>query len=329
MLKRVIFMLLALCLLTAAAFAAQENPFIGAWIVEEDGEEITFIFMENGVFTGNKAGVEIGRGTYTVGADNTGELTVDESGSYPISLSDDAITVMDGNDIMYIMTRADTVNAAADLPAAITGYWYNKYLDGYLEFEAGDRFLFSDALNFVYEFYAYDPQSGLGKLIIGNDEIAFWINQDGELCSEHYAGWFTYCGEWINKSSLDAAYANMEFAPNAFLEPNIPPLNVVGWRAGESISFESGYYKAGKYAVYFNYSREGDLPVIVSLSTNSGTELECSLPATGTWANYSGIYAGDIELTDDDSTIYIADIEANGDYVMNLRSIVLTMIEVQ
>ncbi|MDL2289462.1 DUF3137 domain-containing protein [Clostridia bacterium OttesenSCG-928-F22] len=124
--------------------------------------------------------------------------------------------------------------------------------------------------------------------------------------------------------------ADLSFAPNIIIEGH--PANLGGWKADNVVAFRFNVSKAGRYRITLHYSKDkklGDPSDVLIAATN--TSIAVPLPATGGgWAFYSEQSVGELELPLGEAILSIASSNPHGNknkYVMNLRSIRLTLID--
>ncbi|MDR1706002.1 MAG: TPM domain-containing protein [Clostridiales bacterium] len=125
---------------------------------------------------------------------------------------------------------------------------------------------------------------------------------------------------------LLAEDADLWQAPDVILEPDESPYNLGGWLNGNIVDFPLDVYEDGYYTVELEYSKdEADGPVSIIISTDTGSELEAMLnPTASGWSEYVTWSAGELCISQDDTTLSIEAEDGDADgYVMNLRSVKL------
>jgi hypothetical protein len=128
---------------------------------------------------------------------------------------------------------------------------------------------------------------------------------------------------------LSAVDADLSEAPEVIVE-NSPP-NLGGWHGDTVVTFHFDVEAAGEYKVALNYSKPGygdpaDLKVTVGEES-----FIAPLPATGSeWSNYVEHEFCTATLLAGKTTLIIESTEPrSGNYVMNLRSVTLSFLDVK
>ena len=103
--------------------------------------------------------------------------------------------------------------------------------------------------------------------------------------------------------------------------------NIGMFTEGQAIVFNVDVQAAGEYGITFNYSANIGSGGGTVLMTVNGTEYEHAFEPTGSWTTYQYEDAGTIELQAGENEIRISDKEITGNYLINIREIVLEKIE--
>lgn len=179
-------------------------------------------------------------------------------------------------------------------------------------------------------FWAYVLEDGLGLLVLYMTDTeayipwadAFSITPDAEDRTP-----FPEEKE-LMRYSFSAEEADLSAAPDVILEPDSPPYNLGGWKAGNTVAFPVSAATSAYYDVYLEYAREGSAGgVDLLITADNGDYINTRLEATGEdndWSLYELVYAGMLYITPDDPAVLLQAADPDtGEYVINLRSIYL------
>ena len=133
--------------------------------------------------------------------------------------------------------------------------------------------------------------------------------------------------------TLLADDADCSEAQGLVLEPDTPPRNLGGWRqdGGHVVKFVFSVEKEGSYRVAILSSRDqaGDAVVLVNAGEEENQRAEIPIKSTGGWGHYKTFASGSpLFLPAGEATLRVETGDPDqGDYLMNLRSITLTLEE--
>ena len=166
--------------------------------------------------------------------------------------------------------------------------------------------------------------------VVGNERL--WEDEDySKMIHEKYRMKFTSVSSDRFTHVLWTGNADLSEAPGLVRQTDMSPPNIGGWKQEPLARVRFNAPAPGQYKVTLVYSRDGDSDGRLSLSVDdkSDQRVLMTVPGTGSWGDYNMVRADSLlTIPAGSEFVWVETADPSmGDYLMNMKEIILTLDE--